>query len=282
VTRGALLAAVALTCGAAALPAPAGAGEIELRYAVHVGGLHVFDAVVDATLGANRYEMAVEANSRGVADWLAPYRGRSAVRGTLAAGAPRPEGYRSDRTFRGEGRTVTLGYAAGGAETRVEDRVEPAEARRDRDPVPDPMKPGTVDPLSAGLALLLRAGEAGRCGTDARVFDGLARYDLSAADRGAARLAPTRYGVYAGEARRCAVEHRMLAGFWRGRPSAAAPSSAEEGRERPPASVWLAPIGPGGLPIPVRAEAEGWFGAVVIHLVGARGIDAAPVAGAAR
>jgi hypothetical protein len=253
---------------APALARSAAAESVELRYAVHVGGLHLFDSTIRARIDGDRYELAMDAASRGIADWLTPYSGRVVAAGAIGADGVRPERFMSQRRFRGEDRAVSIDYADGGPR----EAVEPEAARDDRDPVPAGLKPGTIDPLSAGLAAML-AARSGRCQAVAAVFDGLARYDLLAGDRGAVRLAPGRYGIFAGDALACSVEHRMLAGFWRGR--------RDEGRERDrperrPVSAWLAPIGPRGLPLPVRVEAEGWFGYVVIHLVGGSGLGLDP------
>ncbi|WP_207481053.1 DUF3108 domain-containing protein [Arenibaculum pallidiluteum] len=256
-----LLAAPSAWPRAEAAPSPS---DVALRYAIHVGGLHAFDAGIVARLHEGRYELEGEAASRGLADWLASFRGRSRAEGTLVPSGARPERYRSDRTFRGSARTVTVEYGNGG----VAEAVEPPAARQDRDPVPDAVKPGTVDPLSAGLSTVLAAFRDGRCGGTERIFDGLARYDLVASDTGTAALTATSYGIYSGPAIRCSLDQRMLAGFWRGRSA----SSANQA-DRRPMTLWLAPIGPGGLPLPVRAELEGWFGSVVVHLVGGTGLE---------
>ncbi|WP_029009341.1 DUF3108 domain-containing protein [Azospirillum halopraeferens] len=276
-----MAAGAALALLAAAVPGrvagaavPATPAPVELRYAVHVGGFHLLDVTVEARLLNGRYELTGQAASRGFLDWFSPLRSQFSAAGVLEPGGARPERYRADRTWRGRDRSVTLAYDG----SAVTEAVEPPSARDERDPVPDPLKPGTLDPLSAGLSAMLAVFRDGRCGGTSPVFDGMARYDLIAGDAGAATLPAARYGLYAGPAIRCTVEPRMLAGFWRGDGDRPRP---QEG-ERRTASLWLARIGPGGLPLPVRAEVDGWFGAAVVHLVGGSGLmhAAAGAAGA--
>ena len=139
-------------------------------------------------------------------------------------------------------------------------RVEPAAEEEGREPVPPALLAGALDPLSAVVGELARPGAAGACTGSVPVYDGRRRYDLTFRQAGRRMLGDSGYSAYAGEAVVCEVGVELLAGRSR--------EDRNDGRARPrpPSRVMLAPVVEGLPPLPVRIEAEGRLGPLVLHL----------------
>ncbi|HYE50954.1 MAG TPA: DUF3108 domain-containing protein [Azospirillaceae bacterium] len=252
-----LLAALALPGAASAEPVP-----LEADYTVHVGGVEVLRPKARVEMAQGRYRLALSAETEGMLGRFAAWKADIEAVGALADGPlPRPERYRSDSVWREQPRLTVLDYAGGGAPRVTAD--PPPE--KEREPVPDALKPGTVDPMSATVAVLDALGDGRGCGGTLPVYDGRQRYDLVLTPLGTETLATSELAAYAGPAEACRLEFRPVAGRWK-----------EQGRrdrdgDRPrqrqaETKVWFARAHEGGPPLPVRVEMSGFLGAVVIHL----------------
>jgi hypothetical protein len=117
---------------------------------------------------------------------------------------------------------------------------------------------GAIDGLSALVRLSRDAAATGRCDLAGAVFDGRRRLEWSSRTVGTGR--PPVAG-FAGEALRCRLESRLVAGFRRGDD----PARAGQPRQ---AEAWLAVMGPGQPPMPLRVEFPSTFlGAFRLDLV---------------
>ena len=117
---------------------------------------------------------------------------------------------------------------------------------------------GTIDSLSALVRLSLAAAATGRCDLAGSVFDGRRRLEWSSRTLG---VGPAPMAGVSGEALRCALRSRLVAGFRRG------DDPAEVGQPRD-AEAWIAVLGPGVPPMPVRVEFPSTFlGAMRLDLV---------------
>lgn len=235
-------------------------------------------ALPDTKTGAGaRYDarLAVEA-----AGWLAlftKFRYGAEAHGTLGAGRleagawrpgesaavpARPERFRGERRLRSKQDVMTLTYGPDG----VEPTAQPPQSPEKTALVPPDRRRDSIDPLTAGAAIVLTAGRAGGCAGTYPVYDGRRRYDLILAPRGTETLEPSRYRLYAGAATVCGVTLRPVAGFQR---DLDPKKYFAQGEDRH-ATVWFAPAGPGGRAIPVMAEVPTFLGTVIVQTSGAR------------
>jgi hypothetical protein len=251
-----LIAAAAL----AALAPAARAAEppVLASYTAYFSGFSV--ATLDAALrwDGQRYHFAALMRTAGILAAFVRGEQIAEVEGVVQPGSRlglAPARYTMEGRWRDRLRRIAMRWPSGEPEVLT---LIPANTE-EREPVPPELQRGTVDTLTALVALLRRATETGRCEGEAALFDGRRRTDVTARTEGEDTLHAHRWGIFAGPALRCTVEGRQLAGFWSGqnRDEAGAPRSA---------TAWLARPEPGMPLIPVRIEAETGWGPVYIHL----------------
>lgn len=253
------------------LPGMAGAQGMRAAYQAHVGGMSPLKGQAELVMEAGRYSLRIDAETDGFVGRLLSWQSRVTSLGTLARGVPRPELYELSSLWRGEPRDVTLRYDARGG---VQVTAVPPPEEDEREPVPDELQRGTLDPVTAMLAVMLGAAEGRGCAGTMPVYDGRRRYDMVFADLGMDRIAPSGYSAFSGAARRCQVTYKPIAGYSRKPPPSLMGQrlfarSEGDGEPRPPVEVWFAPVTEGGPPVPVRIETESGLGGVVVHLTGA-------------
>ena len=230
---------------------------VSLLYEVHAGGLHVFTINLEAALGTRDYDLSLSARTDGTLAWLLDWSLMSAVNGRPAEAGPAPDWFRSESAWRGKERWVELRYGAGeGAAPGVESVPPPEEDDRPR--VPDALRVGTVDPLSAGIGLIYALADQAHCDTALPVFDGRRRFEAKSRDLGMTEIAVSDLAPYGGEARACAVTVEPVTGFWR---------DSKYKPEPQDFTVFLRTLSTGEPALPVRIEADTRFGAVRVHLV---------------
>jgi len=244
-------------CAVAALwPALAAADDptvLRLRYDAHIGGIRVLSIATEARYDDQAYSLEVAARTVGIVGWVGEWKGESLTRGGVIGSALRPSSHRADSTWRGEARVVELSYGTDGSVTT---RVEPPPEKDNREKVPEAMTKGTIDTLTAIVALVRRFGQDGQCAGNWKLYDGRRRFDVTIYDAGEAALEASSYNVYAGQARRCRIVSRRVAGYWQGQADAAEQTGY----------VWMASPAEGRPPVPVRAEAETGLGTLVMNL----------------
>ena len=138
--------------------------------------------------------------------------------------------------------------------------------------MPPAQQVDTMDSLSA-LALLMRHVQAtGRCEARVMTFDGRRLAEVSAHTVGEEVLQPSSRRSFHGPTLRCDFEGRQLGGFLRD-------ADQEQLRRPQHGSAWLAPIGPGGLRVPVEITfGTRWFGDATMYLAKSGETPAASVA----
>ncbi|WP_449230864.1 DUF3108 domain-containing protein [Azospirillum doebereinerae] len=255
--------AAALAGLLSAQPGTVSAAPVSATYRVHVGGVAVLDVAATLEMTDSRYRMEVTAQTDGFLGRMFPWRTVSRSEGAVRPDRLLPTRHSQSSVFREKPRSVTLEYDGQG---NVAATVLPPPEEDDREPVPDALKRGTYDPLSGFLAVLAAAARGEACTRSLPVYDGRRRYDMILEDVGQRLVAASRYSIFAGAARQCRVSYRPVAGYGKNPPSGAFWRRDNGPSERPPADLWLAPVVPGELPLPVRLETESDFGAVVIHL----------------
>ena len=208
------------------------------------------DTTIDIVPG--RYDIASVAETLGAISLLYDTRIESKSGGILESGGAQPATYRSESVFNGKERSIRMTY---GEDGRIDLALTPEVEDDERDPVPESLWPDTVDPLSAFMAAGLAGQRGEACSGQQRVFDGRRRYDLIFTNTGTESLEATGFSIYGGEAIRCEVLFKRVAGFRRD-------YLEEEPEDPPPVVLWLAPFDKGRISIPVRFEAEAFFGTV--------------------
>jgi hypothetical protein len=282
----AVVAIVPLALGGSALaaePAPdAGAPPVSqadatqgavLAYEVYVGGIKAASFDVGLGLGPQAYSMQLVGRTLGFLDYMLSWRVGTETAGALAAGASaataRPHEHKLQSKFRGTPRTVEVRYLADGS---IDTRIMPPPEDDDRDPVTAEQQRGTVDPLTASLALSRRLANGESCTWRLPLFDGRRRFDAVMTDAGPADLKPNRYSSFSGPAQVCDLVIKRIAGY--SRKTSDWNKREDENRV---IRCWYASVVPGAPPMPVRIEAEGAFGNVVVHLVRAGATSGRPI-----
>ncbi len=136
------------------------------------------------------------------------------------------------------------------------------------DTSPDPaetapeMTAGAVDIMSATMTMMLRLAQGERCDQSLTVYDGKRRFNLVFSEIQFEKFPKSDYGFYEGGGRRCDMSMETLAGKWRKNQF----SWVTDPKGKMMLSIWLAPLTPGGVAVPVRARTYGEFGTVFIHL----------------
>ena len=235
--------------GRAAEPDP-----IYLQFEVFGGpGLHFLTLQVSVDQSSERYSPAVDAETRSLADLFVDLRSRIEARGRISADVLLPEAMRAETHRRGVDLHTRVDYAVDGTVT--------AEAKPPPDRPVTPVTPaqmrGTVDQLTAYLALARHLAGHGSCALALAVFDGRRRYDLSFTD-----LDPEILPGLAGPTRVCRMSRRRIAGFPVDRGGT---ETTDQGK------LWFARLIPGDLMVPVRMEFGSEFGTFTADLAELRG-----------
>jgi hypothetical protein len=234
--------------------APARANPVEADYAVSQAGIPVMDIRIRFDVAEERYRLTSLARARGLGRLFLPREQIAEAEGGLAGREVRPLRYRTEGEWRGAPRRTLLEYVGRTPRLAV---LEPPEGP-DRVPVTPEQREGTIDALSALVLLARDASATGRCDLSGAVFDGRRRLEWQSRTIGTAR--PPVPG-FRGEALRCALESRLVAGFRVG------DDPARVGQPRR-AEAWLAVLGAGQPPLPLRVEFPSTFlGAFRMDLV---------------
>lgn len=263
--RPALAAALLMLTGSAAAQGVTDPGGVMLVYSVHVGGLHVLDASAHMDMDDDGYHAGLSMQTEGILGRIAKWKTDVRARGDLAAPLPRPHQFTAHGSWRDEPRLTTMDYTPDGVPTLT--LADPAP-EKDREPVPADLRQGTVDPVSAIVAVLDRVARTGGCDLTVPVYDGRQRYNLIFATRGQTVLEASTLSVYAGPATECTARYEPLAGRWKEN----RPRRDRDGDRRrdTPVTLFIAPAVEGGPPVPVRLEADSNLGAVKLHLSSVR------------
>lgn len=246
--------------GAATADAPAGAGTARLGYQVYFGGLKALAFKTELDVSEAGYQARLEARTEGMIGWVFDYVARARSEGAVVDGGLRPARHVVESTARGNRRDTRLTFLPDGT---IDSVAEPPPEADERDPVTAEQQRGAIDPLSAVLLAARTLARQGSCAQRLAVYDGRRRYDLEFSDGGREVLKPSEYASFAGEATLCLFRYIRVAGYQKaGSNRWSNPRDTERVYK-----VWLGAIAPGLPPLPVRIEAEGTFGSLIVHWV---------------
>src|SRR5579863_3747582 len=248
----ALLLAV-LVAGPAASRAPS---RVRLDYAGFLVDAEVLYARVDVSLGdgAGPYRLNLSSGLVGTLGQLYPFHLLASSQGEVAEPEPLPQRYSSQFTLFETRQTMTLSYGAHGVVRLADDPpTEEGQIAKARG-----LLAGTIDPLSAGLAVAQEVSRIGRCQGELHVFDGARRYDLSLYPAPDGLPIP-RLGVQVQATPiACDAALTLISGF---------PENAvNSGMYPKTARFWLAANLAGPLPALLRLEADSGLGHIHLDL----------------
>lgn len=247
-----------LPFGAALAQVPSVPPAMQLRYETYAAGVPVAQVESGLRFGPWTYQMTLGYHTTGLVGFL--FRGHQLdqVDGTWQGRRAEPSLFVGRGEWRGVNRLAEIGYRQGSPMVRA--LVPPNTDEREA--VPEALRAGSIDTLSALAELIRVVAQTGRCETAVRTYDGRRAVEIEAHTVGEEVLEPSGRSSFAGRALRCDFSGRMLSGFKFG------DDRARDGRPMH-GSAWLAPVVDGGSPLPVRLSFETrWFGDAVMYLTG--------------
>src|SRR5712671_6724918 len=255
-----VVAAIAATVLAAlaALAAPAQELDpLELRIEIYgFAGFHVLTNRTRVVASGDRYTIATDLNTRGIASVFVDLTSHSEVHGKLVKDVVQPDGYHAEVRRNGTDRNYRIDYRADGS---VASEQTPPVAALQSAAAADQIR-GSVDQLTAFYLLERQLAQHGTCALVVPVFDGLSRYDLRFTDAQSETLSPEGRQRFSGPTKACNVKREDVAGF----PTDQVAGTYKRGK------IWYARLGSKQM-VPVRMEFDTEFGSVQGYLGALRG-----------
>jgi hypothetical protein len=254
-----------VTVARADAPPTAQIAPVTLAYQVYFGGFKALAFETEIDLSPDGYQVHLHGHTEGVIDWILDWTTQAASQGRIADGRLRPLRHSTESLLHGNRRDTALTFRPDGG---IDATVEPPATADEREPVSDAQTRGALDPISAILLASRRLARQDSCAQRVPVFDGRRRYDLAFSDGGHEVLKPNDYSSFSGEATLCLFRYVRIAGYQKKRDRWNHAEDVDRVYR-----VWMAPVAQGLPPMPVRIEAEGAFGALIVHLVGTHRAD---------
>jgi hypothetical protein len=236
--------AFAVTAGAAQ-PVP-----VKLQYTGYLVDSPVLDARVEVARDAEGgpYRMSLSTGLIGALGDMVPFHFKASSLGQDEEVGLQPSSYHSETSIYDNRQSVALSYGPDGSVTLSDD--PPTEEGQDA--VAQGGLTGTVDPLSAALAIIVKVSGQGSCAGKFRIFDGARRYDLSLSPAPEGLAAPRLPVAPKAKAMACDAAVDLISGF---------PQFAiDAGMYPTTARFWLAQGIVGAAPVLLRLEAESGLG----------------------
>ena len=206
---------------------------------------------IEASINDRRYTVKTRSRALGVAWAFTRWKSVTSAEGTIAGKMVRPLRYLSDSKFRSRESLIRLTYPAPG---KTVTQITPLKSSEDWTTVPEAMRQGAPDPLTAIVANL-RPGNTNPCNWAGEIYDGRRRYHLGFRQEGEDTLKSSMWNRYAGPAIRCRMIRKTLAGWHK-------KERAKKGKKRPAPTIWFARIGTAGMWLPVKLMAITRWGQV--------------------
>ena len=263
-----LLATIWLALGLSAIRAEAATSKQmhSYDYKVYAGGINALDAQIKLTQDKDNFDMRATAKTAGFLGALAPWSGHYVTKGFVSEQTPKPLSHVAKSTWRDEIETKTYSYNRDESFkklTIIDEGIDESPDKVDR-----ALTDGTVDLLTATLAVMQNSVSAQKCEGSSDIFDGKRRFTLNFKPQGTKQLTASKYNIYSGPALKCAIEIEPKGGKWHEKPRGWL-SIQEQGRQKGALpTLWLAQVHEGAPAVPVRAEVKTQFGTLLMHLIG--------------
>src|SRR5260370_40302608 len=188
---------------AGASKAPAGeADSIEARIEIFgLVGFHVLTNRTTVEEAGDRYSIAMDLDTRGLARVFVDLTSHSEVHGRLARDTARPDVYRAEVHRNGIDRAYGVDYPSDGAAINASTPPSPGWSLS----VPAELIRGTVDQLTAYFLLERQLAQRGGCALVVPVFDGSALYNVRFTVIKSEALAADGYQNFAGPTQLCQI-----------------------------------------------------------------------------
>ncbi len=229
------------------------ANQYDFSFVGYYSGLRIGEATGSLHWGDERYSMDIRAKSDGIVNLFTVITHTIQSEGTIADQPVAKTHYYLSRD--GKKKTeIELAFTPDDVEVVA---ASPDPLKENRSPVPAEIRRGSLDPLSAVLALGMAANEQAGCDGTAPVFDGRRRYDV-VLENGEKLQYSGPNGVR--EAFMCDFRFIKKAGYrqkdakWKGLTG----------------KVWIQQLGEDMPMLPVRLEIETSFGTGYVHMVSAK------------
>jgi hypothetical protein len=233
-------------------------GVTELSYSAFYGGLEA--AKIDARIAVSngQYEVSTTVGSTGFLDYLFPFTSHTSGKGGFLRN-PGVREFSLVSTFRGRTRKIK---GTSGANVIPVWMITPPIPLDERDPVPQKLRIGVFDPVSALVNAAIRETAQEACSGTSRIFNGKVRTNIHLNYLGQEDLRSTRFSSFSGPAEKCEARYKTLAGGYK---------KSWFGSEAPPPEIlyWISRIEGSEFWIPVRIEATTELAKVLVHLTAA-------------
>ena len=228
---------------------------VALRIEVYgFAGFHVLTNRTSVAASGDRYTIAMDLDTRGIASIFVDLTSHSEVHGRLTRSAVQPDAYHGDVLRNGADSHYRIDYRTDG--TVASDQTPPSPALHTPAAV-DQIR-GTVDQLTAFFILERQLAKSGSCALVVPVFDGLSRYNLRFSNAQPETLTPEGRQHFAGPTIACDVRREDVAGFPGGQDA--------NGGTYKRGKIWYARLASGNQMVPVRMEFDTEFGMVEGYL----------------
>ena len=244
-------------------PAQAEAERIRLNYTLYIGYFSALDVTATIALADDGYRIEALVAPQSWIAWALPWTARSFADGRIDDGAIRPDHHHVTSSWGSRTRHTDIEFSTGGVPQVTFDPPVPDGSR---EPVPDALRIGAIDPVSAVAAMAEAARGDRGCVPVMPVFDGRRRFDIRSAAQAGVILPASSFSAYAGPVTACRLTFVTVAGGYRGGERSRFWQSAKDGGGRPPVEIWLAALGPNLPPLPVYAGGESILGWVTVYL----------------
>lgn len=238
-------------------------GEFWLTYSVSLAGLPVAEAFIIMDLKEQEYNGLLDIRTSGLAslftDWN--FRSETAGRRDGIYFLPNEHVTRSER--RDRVRQVEIFYGDNGPNQVVAN--PPLSLDADRSPLTEEMKAGTIDLLTAILAMVQGSDPDAPCGAPLRVHDGRHRFDIISAPIGSGQVSGV---VYRGPAQGCEIRVNAIGGF---------KTSNDDFSFDKTYEMWFADPLNNGMQIITSMESDISFGRARVALTGIKNFQGQPL-----
>jgi hypothetical protein len=248
--------AMLVLAGATRLPA-AEVDRVDARFEIYgFAGFHVLTNRTSVQEIGQRYAVAMDLDTRGLASVFVDLTSHSEVRGELARDTPHPDAYRADVRRNGVDRQYAVDYGRDG--TVINASAFGSAARPFL--VSAEQIRGAVDQLTAYFMLERQLARRGTCSLVVPVFDGSGYYNLRFGDIGREVLSPDGFQNFAGPSEVCKVAREDIV---------INPDRNEDTYKQ--GRIWYAQVIAGDRMVPVRMQFDTAFGSVKGYLAELRG-----------
>lgn len=238
-----------------------------LKYEVYAGGIHAVQAVMQLDLTQpKKYDVSLQAQTRGFLGSLAPWEGTFESNGWLADSAEAyiPAEHVSTAIWREDRETKEYKYNKDRTFSGLFITEHEQPTRKEK--VDSELTDGTTDILSAALNVFQNVSQGQNCNGTSEIFDGKRRFEIAFKQQKNETLQASKYNIYEGQAVQCTVEIKPVAGEWHKKPRGWM-SIQEQGRERGTMpTIWLGQLFENGPFLPVKIRVKTDYGTLFMHL----------------